>query len=87
MANSKDFYRNWAKERCDEMTACITSLAGKADEIAADSRSKAEQLMADLGARRDAFQDQMRRQAESGEAAWAETQAKLGAEWNDFQAD
>jgi hypothetical protein len=87
MPSSMDFYLNWAKERSDEMNAVMTSLAGKANEIAADSRSKADQLMAELGARRDAFQDQMRRQAEGGEAAWAETRARLDAEWNNFQAD
>src|SRR3974390_1133330 len=87
MASSVHFYFNWAKERIEEMDAVLSSLEGKTSEIAADSRTKAEQLMMDLRARRDAFQEDMKKQAETGEAAWLETKTRLEAEWNKFQAD
>lgn len=45
----------------------MASLEKKANEIASDSRSRAEQLMSDLRNRRDAFQDQVKKQAA---AAW-----------------
>jgi ElaB/YqjD/DUF883 family membrane-anchored ribosome-binding protein len=87
MADSTDFYLNWAKERADEMNAVMASLESKANAIASESRTRAERLMGDLRTRRDAFQDQMKKQAVAGEAAWGEAKARMESEWNNFQAD
>ena len=50
------FYFNWAKERIDEMDAAVGSLEGKATQVKADSKVKAEQLIADFKRRRDEFE-------------------------------
>ena len=42
------FYVNWAKERLDEMEATLTSLEGKAGEVQADARDKADKVLAQL---------------------------------------
>ena len=87
MASNAHFYLNWAKERIDEMDAVLTSLQSRAAQVSADSRAAADQLVADLRSKRDAFQNDLRRQAEAGEAAWAQSRAKLESDWNAFQAD
>ena len=38
MESSAHFYFNWAKGRIDEMDAVVTSLEGKAAQLAGDSR-------------------------------------------------
>jgi len=87
MASNAHFYLNWAKERIDEMDAVLTSLQSRATQVSAESRAAADQLVADLRSKRDAFQNDLRRQAEAGEAAWAQSRAKLESDWNAFQAD
>lgn len=87
MATSVHFYLNWAKERIDEMDAVVSSLEGKTSQVTAQSRAAAEQLVSDLRGRRDAFLESMQKQAEAGEAAWAEAKAKMETDWNGFQAD
>ena len=42
------FYLNWTKERIDEMDAALASLEVKASQVQADSRVKADQLIADF---------------------------------------
>jgi len=87
MVSNVHFYLNWAKERIDEMDAVLTSLQSRAAQVSAESRAAADQLVADLRSKRDAFQNDLRRQAEAGEAAWAQSRAKLESDWNAFQAD
>jgi len=87
MASNAHFYLNWAKERIDEMDAVLTSLQSRATQVSAESRAAADQLVADLRSKRDGFQNDLRRQAEAGEAAWAQSRAKLESDWNAFQAD
>ena len=87
MASNAHFYLNWAKERIDEMDAVLTSLQSRATQVSAESRAAADQLVADLRSKRDAFQNDLRRQAEAGEAAWAQSRAKLESDWSAFQAD
>lgn len=87
MASNAHFYLNWAKERIDEMDAVLTSLQSRAAQVSAESRAAADQLVADLRSKRDAFQNDLRRQAEAGEAAWAQSRAKLETDWSAFQAD
>ena len=79
--SSMHFYLNWAKERIDEMDAALASLEAKASRLQADSKVKADQLIADLHKRRDEFEA-----AEAGEAAWAHTKAQLESQWNGFEA-
>ena len=87
MASNAHFYLNWAKERIDEMDAVLTSLQSRATQVSAESRAAADQLVADLRSKRDAFQNDLKRQAEAGEAAWAQSRAKLETDWSAFQAD
>ena len=87
MVSNVHFYLNWAKERIDEMDAVLTSLQSRAAQVSAESRAAADQLVADLRSKRDAFQNDLRRQAEAGEAAWAQSRAKLESDWSAFQAD
>ena len=87
MVSNVHFYLNWAKERIDEMDAVLTSLQSRATQVSAESRAAADQLVADLRSKRDAFQNDLRRQAEAGEAAWAQSRAKLESDWSALQAD
>ena len=80
------FYFNWAKERIDEMDAAVASLEGKATQVKANSKMKAEQLIADLKKRRDEFEALAKEQVEAGETAWQRAQAQLEVQWNGFEA-
>jgi hypothetical protein len=50
--SSVHFYLNWAKERIDEVDATLASLEAKAGQVQADSKVKANALIADLQKRR-----------------------------------
>jgi hypothetical protein len=81
------FYVNWAKERLDEMEAVLTSLEGKAGEVQADARDRADKAITGLRKTRDIFRDTVKKQAEANEAAWTTAKAQLEPEWNAFEAD
>jgi hypothetical protein len=87
LQTSMHFYLNWAKERLDEMDATLASLEDQASELQAASRKKADQLLADLRKRRHEFQEGVKMQAETSEAAWLRTKAQLDAQWNGFEAE
>ena len=52
----------------------------------ADSKAKADQLIADMMKRRDEFQANAKAHAEAGEAAWHAAKAQLDSEWDGFEA-
>ena len=85
--SSMHFYFNWAKERIDEMDAVLASLEAKAGEVQADSRIKADQLIADLHKKRDEFQEAAKKQTDAGEATWLRTKSQLEGTWNDFEIE
>jgi hypothetical protein len=85
--SSMHFYFNWAKERIDEMDAVLASLEAKAGEVQAESRSKADLLIADLHKKRDEFQEVAKKQADAGEAAWLRTKSLLEGKWNGFEIE
>jgi hypothetical protein len=85
--SSMHFYFNWAKERIDEMDAVLASLEAKAGEVQAESRSKADLLIADLHKKRDEFQEVAKKQADAGEATWLRTKSQLEGTWNDFEIE
>lgn len=87
MASSAHFYLNWAKERIDEMDAVLISLEGKSTQITASARAAADKIVADLRTRRDAFFNEIQRQAGASESAWQQAKTRLEADWNTFQAD
>ena len=87
MASQAHFYLNWAKERIDEMDAVRASLEGKMTQLTAEGRAAAEKAITDLRARREAFFSEMKKQAETNEAAWAEAKGKLETQWSGFQVD
>ena len=79
-------YLNWAKERIDEMDATLASLEAKVGEMQAETKVKADQLIAELAKRRDEFQARVNEQAKAGEAAWERTKPELESRWNEFEA-
>ena len=85
--SSMHFYFDWAKERIDEMDAVLASLEAKAGEVQAESRSKADLLIADLHKKRDEFQEVAKKQADAGEAAWLRTKSQLEGTWNGFEIE
>jgi len=80
------FFVNWAKERLDEMDAALASFDVKANEVKAESKVKADQLIEDLKKRRGEFAASVKKQTEAGEAAWARAKADLETQWNQFEA-
>src|SRR5262245_901119 len=79
-------YLNWAKERVDEMDATLASLEAKIGEMQAETKVKADQLIAELGKRRDEFQARVKQEAKAGEAAWERAKPELESRWNEFEA-
>lgn len=84
--SSMHFYLNWAKERIDEMDATLASLEARANQVRADSKVRADQLVDDLNKQRDAFKATVKKQAGAGEAVWTRTKADLDKQWGDFEA-
>jgi len=84
--SSMHVYLNWAKERIDEMDAALVSLEAKAGQMKAESKADADQLVADLTKRREAFAALVKEQTDAGEAAWARTKAELESQWSGFEA-
>jgi ElaB/YqjD/DUF883 family membrane-anchored ribosome-binding protein len=78
-------YLNWTKQRLDEMDAVLASLESKAGQAQAESKIKAEQLVADLKKRRDEFQAMAEKQAKAGEATLQHAQAQLETQWDSFE--
>lgn len=79
-------YLNWTKERIDEMDATLAALEARASQAKVESKAKADQLIADMKNRRDAFQAQAKVQAQAGEAALQAGKAQLESQWRDFEA-
>jgi cell division septum initiation protein DivIVA len=84
--SSMHIYLNWAKERVDEMDATLASLEAKIGEMQAETKVKADQLIAELTKRRDEFQARVKEEAKAGEAAWERTKPELETRWNEFEA-
>ncbi|HVZ53317.1 MAG TPA: hypothetical protein VG986_15230 [Pseudolabrys sp.] len=83
--SSMHVYLNWAKERIDEMDAALASLEARVGEVQADSKAKANQLIANLQQQRDVFQGTVKEQRDQGEAAWSRTKTQLESQWNVFE--
>ncbi|MGY3609786.1 MULTISPECIES: sll1863 family stress response protein [unclassified Bradyrhizobium] len=83
--SSTHLYLNWAKERIDEMDAALASFDVRVGAAKAESKIKAEQIIADLKKRRDEFQVQLKAQAEAGEAALARSRTELEKQWAGFE--
>jgi hypothetical protein len=83
--SSVHVYLDWAKERIDEMDAAVASLEVKANELKADSKLKADQMIAEMRKGREEFQSRIKEQSQAGEAAWARTRADLETQWNGFE--
>lgn len=78
-------YLNWTKQRLDEMDATLASLEAKASEVKADSKVKANQLIAEMKKQRDEFQAKAKVQAQAGEAAMQAGKAQLETQWRGFE--
>ncbi len=85
--NNMHFYLSWAKERIDELDALLASLEDKAKDVQAESRGKAERLIADLQKKRDEFKAAFNKQAEAGEATVQRTRAQMETMWTSFEAE
>jgi hypothetical protein len=84
--SSMHAYLNWTKQRINEMDATLASLEAKAAQVKAESKTRAEQTIADLQKRRDNFQAKAKAQAQAGEAAMQVSKAQLESQWHGFEA-
>jgi hypothetical protein len=84
--SSMHAYLNWTKQRIDEMDATLASLEAKAAQVKAESKTKAEQTIADLKKQRDEFQVKAKVQVQAGEAALQANKAQLESQWRGFEA-
>ena len=84
--SSAHAYLNWTKQRIDEMDATLASLEAKAGQAKAESKAKANQMLADMKKRRDEFQTKAKAQAQVGQAAMQASKAQLELQWNGFEA-
>src|SRR5262249_55735839 len=71
----------------DEMDAALASLEAKGNQVHAESKAKAGQLIANLKRRRDEFQAVAEKHAAEGEAGWQHTKALLESHWHGFEAE
>jgi len=69
------------------MDAILASLENGVAQMAADTRAKADQFIANLRKTRDRFESTVKKQAEAGETAWDRTRVKLEGEWKSFEAE
>ena len=83
--SSMHAYLNWTKQRIDEMDAMLASLQAKAGQAKADSKVKADQLIADMKKQRDEFQTKAKVQAQASEAALQASKAQLETQWRGFE--
>ena len=84
--SSMHAYLNWTKQRIDEMDATLASLEAKVGQAKAESKVKADQMLADMKKRRDEFQTKARAQAQAGQAAMQASMAQLESQWHGFEA-
>lgn len=84
--SSMHAYLNWTKQRIDEMDATLASLEAKAGQVKAETKTKADQMLADMKKRRDEFQVMAKAQAEAGGAALQAGKAQLETQWQGFEA-
>jgi hypothetical protein len=84
--SSLHVYLDWTKQRIDEMDATLASLEVKARDVNAESRSKANEFIADLKKKRGEFQAKAKVQAEAGDAALRESKTQLEGQWHEFEA-
>lgn len=85
--SSAQFFFDWAKARIDEMDATLKSLESKSGEMQAETRAKADQFIAALQKKRDAFDSSVKKQVEVGEAALDGAKERLETEWKAFQTE
>jgi hypothetical protein len=85
--NSTHFFLSWAKERIDEMDATLASLEGKAVQMQAQTRVKADQLLEQMKKKRDEFESFVKSQAEAGEPVWETGKQRLATELKGFEAE
>lgn len=55
-------------------------------QVKAESKAKADQMLADMKKRRDEFQAKAKAQAQAGEAAMQASKAQLESQWHGFEA-
>ena len=83
--SSMHVYLNWSKQRIDEMDAALASLEAKVSQLKADSKAKADHLLADLKERQHEFQAKAKAQAQAGEATLHASKAQLESQWHGFE--
>ena len=83
--SSMHAYLNWTKQRIDEMDAALASLEAKVSQLKADSKAKADHLLADLKERQHEFQAKAKAQAQAGEATLQASKAQLESQWHGFE--
>jgi cell division septum initiation protein DivIVA len=84
--SSMHAYLNLTKQRIAEMDATLASLEAKAGRVKAESKPKADQMLADIRKRRDEFQAKLKEHTQAGEAAIQASKAQLESQWHGFEA-
>ncbi len=79
-------YTEWAKSRLDEMDAAVSSMETGIKDLQTQGRASAETALAEMKAKRDAFSGQIDASREAGEAAWADINTQMLANWNAFES-
>jgi hypothetical protein len=65
------FYANWAKGRIDEIDAALASLESISGKMQADTPAKAQQTLAGLREKGDAFRNVIKKHGESSQSSRA----------------
>jgi hypothetical protein len=68
------------------MDATLASLEARAGQAKAESKARADQMLADMKEWRNKFQANARAQAQAGEAAMLAGKAQLESHWHGFEA-
>lgn len=79
-------YTEWAKNRLDEMDATVFALEGKAEDLEADARAKAETALDNMRSWRNSFKARFDENLQNSEQAWDDIKTHLDDDWNQFES-
>ena len=77
---------NWMKARLDEIDATLTFIEASATALHAEAKKQAEEIIAQIGTRRNAFEEAIRQKQRESEAEWAKAKTALEVDWASFEA-
>ena len=84
--SSRSQFFSWAKVRLDEIDATLASWEAEAAKLRGEARAKAENALANMRAKRDAFRETIQKETEQIESDWNRAKAAREADWKAFEA-